>query len=66
MKKRRKYNIKFDRTARLEYVNSYFTHELIEELTKKFLDNGGKIIKLPPDPRLNKHRKEKSNGSTNN
>jgi len=35
MKRKRKYNIKFDRTARLEYVNSYFTHELIEELTKK-------------------------------
>jgi len=29
------------------------THELIEELTKKFLDSGGKIIKLPPDPKLN-------------
>jgi len=28
------------------------THELIEELTKKFLANGGKVIKLPPDPQL--------------
>ncbi|MBW1927854.1 MAG: hypothetical protein JRH08_05960 [Deltaproteobacteria bacterium] len=28
------------------------THELIEELTKKFLANGGKVLMLPSDPKL--------------